>query len=96
VRVLAGTDAPAPLVVPGAALHDELGLFVKAGMKPAEALRAATLGPAECLGLADKLGTVEAGKLADLVLLSADPLADIGNTRAIALVLVGGRPAPVQ
>lgn len=93
VRLLAGTDTPAPLVVPGLALHDELALLVEAGLTPAEALRAATANPAECLGLADRAGAVEAGKWADLVLLSANPLHDIRNTRSIVCVLVGGRVA---
>lgn len=94
VRLLAGTDTSAPFVVPGLALHEELGLFVEAGLTPAEALRAATLGPAQCLKMDDRLGTVEAGKFADLVLLTKNPLDDIRNTRAVELALVGGRVAP--
>jgi imidazolonepropionase-like amidohydrolase len=91
VRMLAGTDAPAPYVVPGHSLHDELGLFVEAGLTPAEALRTATLNPALCLGRDKDLGTIKTGKYADLVLLSADPLKDVRNTRAIEMVTVGGR-----
>jgi imidazolonepropionase-like amidohydrolase len=93
VRVLAGTDTPAPFVVPGASLHDELVLLVEAGLTPAEALRAATLNAAMCLGWEKDLGAVEPGKLADLVLLSRDPLADIRNTRSVEVVIVGGRVA---
>jgi hypothetical protein len=94
VRILAGTDTPNPLVVPGLALHEELELFVSAGFSPAEALRAATADSAECLGLTDQYGTIEVGKRADLVLLTADPLADIRNTRMIETVLLGGHPVP--
>lgn len=93
VRILAGTDTSAPFVVPGLALHEELGLLVEAGLTPAEALRAATLGPAQCLKLENRLGTVEVGKLADLVLLGKNPLDDIKNTRTVEAVLVGGRVA---
>jgi imidazolonepropionase-like amidohydrolase len=94
VRLLAGTDTTAPLVVPGVALHQELELLVAAGLKPADALCAATLGPAECLKMTDRHGTVEAGKLADLVLLSKNPLDDIRHTRTIDTVIVGGRIVP--
>lgn len=92
VRILAGTDVGVQLVYPGWGLHEELELLVReAGLTPAEALRSATLAPAEFLGLQRALGTVEVGKLADLVLLDADPLADIRNTRRIRAVVVNGR-----
>jgi imidazolonepropionase-like amidohydrolase len=91
VRVLAGTDAPLRNSPPGFGLHEELSLLVQGGLTPMEALRAATLAPAEYLGLADSLGTVATGKLADLILLDADPLADIRNTRRIAVVVADGR-----
>jgi imidazolonepropionase-like amidohydrolase len=94
VRLLAGTDTTAPLVVPGFALHEELALLVKAGLTPAVALQSATLGPAQCLKMDDRLGTIEAGKLADLVLLSKNPLDDISNTRSIEVVIAGGRVVP--
>jgi imidazolonepropionase-like amidohydrolase len=93
VRVLAGTDTPAPFVFPGASLHDELALLVEAGLTPAEALRAATLNAAVCLGREKELGAVEPGQLADLVLLARDPLADVRNTRSVEAVIVGGRVA---
>ncbi len=89
--ILAGTDAPMPGVYPGDALHEEIELLVAAGLTPAEALRAATLEPARFLGLSADSGSVEAGKRADLVLLDADPLSDIRNTRRIAAVFVDGR-----
>jgi imidazolonepropionase-like amidohydrolase len=91
VKILAGTDTPNPWVFPGTSLHDELALLVKAGLTPAESLRTATLRPAEFFGTSNRLGTVSVGKLADLVLLSADPLADITNTRRIEAVMVDGR-----
>lgn len=91
-RFLVGTDTGGnPHTFPGSGVHDEMALLVEAGLEPIEALRAATSGPAEFLGLSDSLGTVEAGKLADLVLLEADPLVDIANTRRITGVVVDGR-----
>jgi hypothetical protein len=91
VPLLAGTDTPNPYCFPGAALHDELALLVKAGLTPLEALQAATRNPARFLGREKELGTAEKGKLADLVLLDADPLADIANVRKVAGVVAGGR-----
>jgi imidazolonepropionase-like amidohydrolase len=89
VPILAGTDLSLAYVYPGFSLHDELAFLVEAGLPPLEALKAATVGPARFLGLEG--GTVEPGKIADLVLLDADPLADIRNTRRIAGVIVNGR-----
>jgi imidazolonepropionase-like amidohydrolase len=94
VLMLAGTDPPTRDVFPGFSVHDELGLLVKAGLTPLEALQAATLNAAKCLALSDSHGTVEKGKVADLVLLEADPLADIANTRKITAVIVGGKILP--
>jgi imidazolonepropionase-like amidohydrolase len=92
VTLLAGTDLGAPLVVPGLSLHDELAALVNdAGLSPIEALRAATLGPARAMGLTDSLGTIEIGKLADLVLLDADPTAAIGAARRVSAVVLNGR-----
>jgi len=91
VKLLAGTDEPNPFCFPGFSLHDELGLLVEAGLTPMEALQTATYNAAEFLGMKDSLGTVEAGKIADLVLLDADPLEDIANTKKIAAVVVGGK-----
>jgi hypothetical protein len=93
VPLLAGTDTAwyQPYTYAGFSLHDELMLLVRAGMTPLEALRAATVNPAIFLGLEKDLGTVAKGKLADVVLLDANPLVDIGNTRKIDTVIVSGR-----
>jgi imidazolonepropionase-like amidohydrolase len=92
VPLLAGTDESTPYVVPGFGLHEELGALVElGGLTPAEALRAATLEPARFLHREATLGTVVPGKLADLVLLDADPLADIRNTTRVRAVIANGR-----
>jgi imidazolonepropionase-like amidohydrolase len=91
VKFLAGTDLSNPFIYPGFSLHDELAALVQAGFTPAEALRAATIDPARYLGAADSLGSIATGKRADLVLLEADPLADIRNTTRIAAVVADGR-----
>jgi imidazolonepropionase-like amidohydrolase len=92
VRIMAGSDVAVLNVFPGLSLHEELRLFVDSlGMSPMEALASATREPAQWLGLADSLGTIGPGKVADLVLLDANPLQDINNTRRIAAVVLGGR-----
>ncbi|WP_043630222.1 amidohydrolase family protein [Nonomuraea candida] len=91
VRLLAGTDAVTPGLFPGFALHEELEFLVGSGLTPLRALRAATLEPARFLGRERTSGSVAAGKLADLVVLDADPLADITNTRRIHAVVAAGR-----
>ena len=91
VRFLAGTDSVGvPYLYYGFSLHDELALLVQAGFTPLQALQAATRDPAHFLEFND-LGTIEVGKHADLVLLRADPLADIHNTRNIQALFIGGR-----
>jgi hypothetical protein len=90
VRILAGTDTGNPYVMPGFALHDELQLLVKSGLTPLEALRAATIRPAEFFGITDAAGSIAKGKFADLVLLNADPFQNISNTQKIDSVVVGG------
>jgi len=91
VGVLTGTDAPLRNGPPGFGLHEELYLLVQGGMTPWEVLRAATSEPARYFGTSDSAGTVEPGKLADLVLLDANPLRDIRNTRRISAVVANGR-----
>lgn len=93
VPLLAGTHTAAttPFIYPGFSLHDELQSMVRAGIRPLDALRSATIEPARALGRETALGTVAAGRLADLVLLDANPLEDIGNTQRIHAVLANGR-----
>jgi imidazolonepropionase-like amidohydrolase len=91
VPMVAGTDAGSSGVVWGFSLHDELALLVEAGLTPVEALLTATRNPATWLGIDSLTGTIEPGKFADLVLLAANPLDDINNTRNISAVSVNGR-----
>lgn len=91
VPILAGTDIGIPGLVPGASLHEELVVLVESGLSPAEALAAATINPAASMGLGRTVGVIERGSVADLVLLDADPLVDIRNTRRIAAVVSHGR-----
>ena len=90
--VLAGTDeAATEAPFPGFSLHTELAMLVAEGLTPLTALQATTLNPAKLLHATDSLGSVAPGKLADLVLLDADPLADITNTTTIRAVVANGR-----
>jgi hypothetical protein len=92
VPFLAGTDTPAGVdVTPGISLHLELQRFVAAGFTPLEALQTATINPAKFYGKLNEYGSVAPGRVADLVLLSANPLDDIANTRAIEGVIADGR-----
>jgi hypothetical protein len=93
VPVLAGTDTSwiLPYTYAGFSLHDELALLVQAGLTPMESLQTATINPARFLGLEKDLGGVEKGKIANLVLLDADPLADIHNTTKISVVFLAGK-----
>ncbi len=91
VPIVAGTDSGVSGVVWGFSLHDELELLVKAGLTTQEALTSATRLPASWLGIEDKIGTIEMGKYADLILLDANPLDDISNLRKISGVFVNGR-----
>jgi hypothetical protein len=92
VPFMSGTDtAPGVYIVPGFSLHDELANFVEAGFTPMESLQTATSNPARFLGMEASLGSVEPGKIADLVLLDANPLFDIRNTQRIDAVIVNGR-----
>jgi imidazolonepropionase-like amidohydrolase len=93
VSIMAGTDTGASNqnMFPGFSLHDELGFLVKGGLTSLEALQCATLNAAKWLNRLDTLGTVEPGKLADLVLLDADPIQDIHNATRISEVFLGGK-----
>ena len=89
VKLLAGTDSPN---MPNAVgLHGESGMFVRLGLTPVEALRTATSYAAEALGSGADLGMIEVGEVADIVILDADPLADIRNTRKVKAVVKNGR-----
>jgi len=90
VPMMAGTDAMNPYCFPGFSLHDELRLMVESGLTPLAALQAATVNPAKFMGRSAELGTVEPGRIANLVLLGADPLADIHNTAEIRAVWLEG------
>jgi hypothetical protein len=94
IPVLTGSDAPVPGVAPGFALHDEFEALARCGMSNLQVLESTTRRAAEWLGTLADRGTVEAGKRADLVLLDADPLANISNTRRISAVIAGGHYLP--
>jgi imidazolonepropionase-like amidohydrolase len=96
VGILAGTDVLNPYCFPGFSLHNELEWLVRAGLSPMEALQAATRNPARYLGRLKDLGTVDQGKIADLVLLDANPLEDIKNTQTIAAVMIDGKFLPKE
>jgi len=91
VPMLAGTDVGNPFCFPGFSLHDELALLVESGVSPLGALQMATRNPARFMGATEKYGSVTPGKIADLVLLDADPLKDIHNTTKISEVFLDGK-----
>lgn len=91
VDIIAGTDSPNPYCFPGFGIHDELALLTGCGLTPLQALQTATINPARYFGWQNKMGSVEAGKAADLVLLYANPLKDIRNTTRIQAVFVRGQ-----
>lgn len=94
-EIVAGSDVSAPFIVPGASLHRELELMVDSGMSQAAALHAATGAAAKVLRQSHRLGTIEPGKLADLVLVKGNPCADISHVRRISMVLKGGERVPL-
>ncbi len=91
IELMAGTDTPLFFLTPGFSLHEELALLVRGGLTPLEALDAATLQPARYFGMEDKLGSIENGMFADLVLLKANPLENIRNTSKIEAVIRDGK-----
>ncbi len=90
LKILAGTDANDTYCFPGLSLHDELQELVEAGLSPVEALRTATVLPAEYFGMENEHGSIASGKIADLILLDANPLEDISNTQKIDAVIFNG------
>lgn len=91
VHIMAGTDSAAPYDFPGFSLHEELVSLVESGLTPMQALQAATKNPAEFLGILKTQGTIEQGKVADLLLLDANPLEDIHNTQKIQALILHGK-----
>ena len=96
VGILAGTDTPALFNYPGFSLHEELQLLVRSGLTPLQALQVATLNAARFLGKEAEFGTVQTGKVADLVLLDANPLENISNTQRIHAVVLNGKLLPAE
>jgi len=90
VQFLAGTNGPGADLMPGSSLHQELELLVASGFSPLQALQTATFNPALSMAKLDKYGVVEANHIANLVLLEANPLTEIRNTRKIVGVIVRG------
>lgn len=91
IDIMAGTDCPIFFLTPGRSLHEELAVLVKAGLSPKEALKTATINPARYFGLENELGTIQENMWADLVILDANPLEDIGNTLEINAVVKEGK-----
>jgi hypothetical protein len=94
VKLLAGTDYPNPYCFPGFSLHDELQLMVEGGLTPAQALKTATVNPAAYLRKEADYGSIKPGQYASLLLLDANPLANIANTRKIHAVMLKGKYFP--
>jgi imidazolonepropionase-like amidohydrolase len=96
VHILSGSDIPNFGLVPGASLHNELELLAEAGIKPLEVIEIATNNGAKALGIEDITGTIQSGKQADMVVLSANPIQNISNTKEIEAVMVDGRFADIN
>ena len=91
VPIGAGTDTPIGFAIPGYSLHAELEMLVRAGLSPMEALSAATLEPARYFSLENSMGSIDAGKKADMILLDKNPLDNISHTKSITHVISQGR-----
>ncbi len=94
VPLLVGTDTPNPLLVPGFSIHHEMEALERAGLERSDILRAATLGAAEYLGIADRRGVIESGMRADIVLVAGNPLEDLAQLRKVHGVVLGGNWLP--
>lgn len=95
-RVLLGTDALNPFTIPGFSIHEELRLFVEAGLTPYQAIRAGTYAAADFLGVLNEFGTVTEGRRADLILLDANPLDDVAHIAHPAAVMARGTWLPAE
>lgn len=91
IKIMAGTDCPIFFLTPGFSLHEELAVLVQAGLTPLEAIESATLNPAEYFDLQNELGLIKEGFIADLLLLEANPLDDIKNTKTINSIVKNGK-----
>jgi imidazolonepropionase-like amidohydrolase len=91
VQILSGSDIPNSGLIPGASLHNELELLTEAGIKPLEVVAIATNNGAEALGIDNRVGTIESGKEADVIILTSNPIENINNTKGIEAVIVDGR-----
>ena len=91
VQILSGSDIPNFGLIPGASLHNELELLTEAGIKPLEVVAIATKNGAEALGIDNRVGTIESGKEADVIILTSNPIENISNTKGIEAVIVDGR-----
>jgi imidazolonepropionase-like amidohydrolase len=96
VRILSGSDIPNFGLIPGASLHNELELLTEAGIKPSEVIAIASNNGAEALGIDNRVGTIESGKEADMIILTSNPIENISNTKGIAAVIVDGRFATIN
>jgi len=91
IEIMAGTDTPIALLTPGLSLHEELAALVKAGLSPIDALQTATVNPAKYFNLEDELGNIEETMWTDLIILNANPLEDINNTKSIDAIFKQGK-----
>src|ERR671917_991718 len=96
VQILSGSDIPNFGLIPGASLHNELELLTEAGIKPLEVIAIATNNGAEALGIDNRVGTIEPGKEADMIILTSNPIENISNTKGIAAVIVDGKFATIN
>ncbi|MFY9871743.1 MAG: amidohydrolase family protein [Candidatus Nitrosopolaris sp.] len=91
VEILSGTDIPNFGLVPGESLHHELELLVEAGISPLDVIKIATRNGADAIGILNKVGTIERGKEADLIVLTANPVTNISSTKKIGAVINDGK-----